>query len=334
MKRYAFLLLGVILLFGCSQKVEIPQITGWDRFEDPYYEIGFSHPKGWPVSQEGGRFSVYSSQDVMGRFIDFSPEGKDGVRLTVSSQKMETAQSLDEYMNELKKDLTSSGFEIRSTEPRNMGDEPGIQIQYGGAIDNKNSIEAIQVASIRNSDLFSVKYEAFNKLFVPCKAVFDSALVTLQLPKPKVVAPVGEDPSIPSQEFKDFSNKYLKLSYPANFQTSQAQAKAPVEFSMDIKGYRQDSNIHVDVRPSQGLTAEKVVEQNAKNFRETSRGTTVIDGVNTTYINYSPMRDVQSRVYFLVKGDRFYRIIMNYYAPMRSVYLPVFEKAVASIATK
>lgn len=335
MRKSLFFLFCFVIFCSCGRKADIPQITAWERYDDPYFEISFRHPQGWPVIPEGGRFAVYSSQDVITKFYEFSPEGKDGIRLIVSDQKIDTLLTIDQYVSELKRDFLNSGFEIRSSEPKSIGDLPGIMLSYRGTIDRNNIVEGVQVAAIRDNDIFTVKYEAFNELFTACYAVFDTALASLRLPEPKVaVASAEEDLAVPSTEFKEFSNKYLKLSYPANFQISQAQAKAPVEFSMGIKGYRQDSNVHIDIRPSQGLTAEKVVEQNAKNFRETSRGTTTIDGVNTTYINYSPMKDVQSRVYFLVKGDRFYRVILNYYAPMKSVYLPVFEKVVASMATR
>jgi hypothetical protein len=46
------------------------------------------------------------------------------------------------------------------------------------------------------------------------------------------------------------------------------------------------------------------------------------------------MKDVQSRVYFLVKNDKFYRVIVNYYVPMRSAYLPAFEKTIGSLVVK
>jgi len=52
------------------------------------------------------------------------------------------------------------------------------------------------------------------------------------------------------------------------------------------------------------------------------------------YLNYSVARDISSRVYFIVKNDKWYRCIMNYYTPMRATYLPVFEKMMSSLTIK
>ncbi len=327
------LLLSILILAMCGKKQETIQITGWERYQDPYYDMGFNYPQGWTVVPEGGRFSVFSSPEVMNRFYDYTIKGKDGIRLLVSTQKMDTLQTLDQYVAETQTFLTNSGFDITATETRTLVDLPATQIQYGGYVDNENRIEVIQVVAIKDSNLYTVKYEAFNKLFEPYKMVLDTALATLELPQPKVFL-AESDPSIPSAEFEKFENDKLSISFPDNFDATFPKPKAPAEFSMNIKGYRQDSNIYLDIIPAQGLTAEKVVEQNEKLYKELSRGTATIDGIQTTFINYSPVKDIQSRVYFLVKNDKIYRIITNYYAPMRSMYLPAFDKTLASIKIK
>jgi hypothetical protein len=325
--------LAVSVLFGCGKKQGTLQISGWELYQDPYYGISFKHPQGWPVVPEGGRFSVFSSQDVINRFYDFTVPGADGVRIVVSTQKMDTLQTLEQYVAKLSGDLQGSGFDITATEPATLADVPGTLVHYRGAVDARNVIEAIQVTAMRDSSLFVVKFEAFNKLFTPGKAVFDTVVATLHLPKPKSEM-TQEELSVPAPDFIKFENDRLSIQHPSNFEAAVPKPKAPTEFSMDIKGYRQDSYVHVDVRPAKGLAAEKVVEQNAKLYKETSRGTATVSGVNTTYINYSQVRDIQSRVYFLVKNDKFYRVIFNYYAPMRNVYLPAFEKTVASLVLK
>jgi len=56
--------------------------------------------------------------------------------------------------------------------------------------------------------------------------------------------------------------------------------------------------------------------------------------VNATYLDYRPVKDINSRVYFLVKNDRLYRVIFNYYTPMKEKYISTFEKVVTSIKVK
>jgi len=327
------LVLAALTMPGCGQKQGTLQIQGWEVYQDTYYGISFKYPQGWPVTQEAGRFSVYSSQDVMNRFYDFTAKGPDGVRIMVSTQKMDTLQTLDEYVARLSTNLQGFGFDITATEPATLAGVAGTLIHYKGAVDAKNVIEAVQVTAMSDSSVFAVKFEAFNKLFTPGKAVFDTIVATLHLPKPKGEM-TQEELSAPAPDFLKFENARLSIQHPSNFETVVPTPKAPTEFAMDIKGYRQDSYIHIDVIPAKGLTAEKVVGQNAKFFKETSRGTATVSGVATTYINYSQVKDIQSRVYFLVKDDKFYRVIFNYYAPMRNVFLPAFEKTVGSLVVK
>jgi hypothetical protein len=246
---------------------------------------------------------------------------------------MEPIESLDQYVTKLETDLGGSGFDVTAAEAATLAGLPASLVHYRGAIDKANVLEAVQVSAVRDSMLFTVKYEAFNKMFTWCRPVLDTVLATLTLPKPRVAGSPEEAPA-PSEESAKFDNERLAISYPSNFETSFPKPKAPTEFSLQIKGYRQDSYIHIDVMPAGGLSADKVVEQNAKFYKEASRGRATIAGVATTYLNYSPMKDIQSRVYFLVNNDKVYRIIINYYAPMRSVYLPAFEKAVGSLVVK
>ena len=333
MKKLIVVVFAVAVLVGCAKKPSAPSIAEWNKYTDPYYGMSFDYPKGWPFNSEGGNFYVYSSQDVVNRFIDLTTKGIDGARLVVSILKMDTLKTLDEYITNTKNDLTNSGYEVKTSEPKSLDNLTGVLLNYIGTIDRDNTIESLLVTAMQDSSIYSVKFEAFNKLFTAYRMVFDTALATLKLPKSKSVDKVT-DPSIPSTEFEVFENNFLKISYPSNFETSMPQPKAPIEFAIDIKGYRQDSDLHIDVRPAQGLTPEKVVEQNLKFYKETVQGTAVVDGVNTTFLNYSPVKGIQSRVYFIVKNDRITRVIINYFASMKNVYLPAFEKTVASLVIK
>lgn len=333
MKKSMAVLVAIALLYGCSKKPEAPKIAAWDQYSDPYFGLSFSYPQGWTLIPEGSKFSVYSSQEVINRFVDYTAKGKDGARLLVSSQKVDSVKVLDQYISNMKNDLMNAGYEVGEAESKTLADLPALQLHYSGAIDRETRVEIMQIAAMRDSNIYSIKFEAFNDLFAAYRAVFDTALATLQLPQVKT-AENAVDPSIPATEYSVFDNNNLKISYPANFETFVPQPKAPVEFVMDIKGYRQDSFVHIDIMPAQGLSPEKVIEQNAKFYKETSRGTATVDGVSATYINYSPVKDIQSRVYFVVKNDKIYRIIVNYFSPMKNVYLPAFEKTVSSLIAK
>jgi hypothetical protein len=326
------LTLGVLLLIGCSKKPTKANITGWEHFQDPYFKVHFTVPQGWVKIIEGTKVSFYTSQDALQKFYDpTAQEGQDGVQLSVKYEKPDTLKPLDTYMNSLKQDLTASGYTVEGIEPSKLEDAPASRITYNGRFDAKNKISVIRTVAIKDSTLYTVSYEAFNDFFEPYTVVNDSVLATIELPKPKAV-PVN--PTVPSTEFETFSNSVLDISYPNNFETLSPPPSGEVQFMLQIQGYRKDSNILVDVRPAKKLTLDKVVEQNAKFFKPTSRGKTKIDGLDATYLNYSPQREIESRVYFVVKNDKVYRVILNYYQPDRKIFLPSFEKVIASIRIK
>jgi hypothetical protein len=332
MKKSLILLLGLFLILsGCAKKVETVNISGWEKYSDPLLKISFTHPAGWHLEQEGSKISFYSAVEVVNKFTQYTVEGKNGSRVVISMQKMVPSPTLQQCVDSLKVDLNNMGFEVSAAEPKTIHNLPATQLAYSGALDAKNKVQGIYTTAVRDSMIFTVRYEGFNESFASCKAALDSAVASLTLPVAKVK---DADPSIPAPEMEPFENNFIKIMRPANFDANTPQPKAPSEFTLDITGYRKDSGIRVDIIPAKGLSQEKVLEQNAKFFKETSRGTAVVNGANVTYLNYSGGKDISSRVYFLVKNDKIYRTILNYYTPMRAAYLPVFEKVVGSLVIK
>ncbi len=331
-KLLSILLLIALVFGGCSKKATQANIAEWEQFEDPYFKVHFKVPKGWHKVSEGAKVSFYTSQAALQKFYQpDTKEGEDGAQLVVVYEKLDTLKPLDSFMENLKNDLTTSGYTIKAVEPTTIEGVAASKISYNGRIDENTTIESVRTLAIKDSTLYTVTYAAFNDLFEPCKAVIDTFFATAELPKPKETP---TDPSIPSTELDTFSNDVLSIAYPNNFEAIVPQPKGEVQFWLQIQGYRKDSNMNIDVRPAKKLTVEKVVDQNAKFFKATSRGETTIDGLKAPYLNYSPAKETESRAYFVVKNDKVYRIILNYHQPARKTYLPAFEKAVASIRIK
>jgi hypothetical protein len=335
MKRLlAVLILGVVVV-GCGPKATVYPPLAWERFQDPYFGISFSVPQGWVAQSEGGRFFFYSSQQAITRFYDLTTPGPDVARLTVSVQKKDSLSTLDQLVQTVQNDLSASGFTLNPAASGTLAGQPAITLEYHGAVDKETKLYAVQATAVADTSVYMVKFEGFDEAFAAYRAAFDSACASLALPAPKAVVDAA-DPSIPSTETKVFENDFLKITYPANFDASPAVPKAPAVFALDIIGYRQDSNVHIDVLPARGHPADSVIVQNAKFYKERSRGTAKVSGEQVTYLNYTPrgVQGVDSRVYFLVKNDRFYRIIFNYHAPMKDAFLPAFEQTVGSIQAK
>lgn len=333
-------LLGIVLLIvigltGCTKKEPLPPITDWEKNQDPYFKVHFNYPKGWFKGGESGRITFTSSEGAVAKFFDpTSKDAPDGAQILVSYEREDTLKTLEAYVEEERNGpsgLNASGFTLKPVEPATVDGTPAFKFSYGGRYSEKTKIEATRVFILKDSVLYKATFWAFNDYFEPYRAVIDTFIATAELPKPKAAK---VDESIPSSTYETLSNDVLSISYPNNFNPTTPPPKGEVTFMLMLQGYRNDSNILIDVRPAKKLTVDKVVEQNTKYYKPTSKGETTIDGLKAPYLNYSMSKGVVSRAYFVVKNDKIYRIIFNYYEPAKKDFLPAFEKSVASIRIK
>jgi len=326
-----FLILAVVP--GCNKTVEPVKITDWERYSDAVYKMSFSYPKGWTMTADPGRIKIYSSAETAEKFFDPRSKKQEGVEIIVSREKPETLPALDAYMESYKKDLQASGFQVRSEGASKIDGNDAKSITFSGAYDEDTKVKTTRVVTIKDSLVFFVQYSAFNDLYEPYVAVFDTALASIHLPKPKTAEEIA-NPAMPSPELTSFDNFALKISYPDNFDAATPKPKAPSTFSLELKGYRQDCSVRIDILPAKGLTLEKVFEQNQKFFKSYGKGESKIDGMKALYLTYSPAKNIESRAYFVVKNDKVIRSIMNYYQPMKADFLPAFERSIASLKIK
>ncbi len=326
-------LIAMIVVAGCGKKVEVAEIAEWDTYQDPYYRISFSHPKGWVANAEGGIVKVYSSQAAAEKFFDPYSSKPDGVELTVGRERMDTLKTIEAYVEAFKQEKSAQGFLVNEVKAMQLQDLEGMMINFAGRYTKENKVTTTRVIAMKDSFMYFAQYSAFNEMYEPYKVAWDSLMATLHLPKPKTTEP-GVDPSIPSEEFDTFDNFALRISYPSNFDAATPKPKGEAKFSLELKGLRQDCIIRVDILPAKGLNVDKVFEQNEKFYKVISKGQSTIDGQKTLFLNYSPAKNISSRAYFFVKDDKVIRTIVNFYAPMRTAFLPVFERSVASLKVK
>lgn len=331
--RQTFLILTIGLLFmACDKKVKAPAITEWTQYQDPFFRVSFSYPKGWHLVGEPHKVILYSSQESMQKFFDPTFEGPIGAQIIVTAER-DSLSSLSKYVGTFESDKKAEGFVIQSKKEITMDGLAADEFQYSGQFDKKTKLTAIRTFTLKDSTIYYVHFGAYNELFEPYKVVYDSVIASLVLPKPRVFAK-NVDPSLPVAETDKFSNEVLELTYPANFSPSLKPAGKDIQFSMELKGYRQDCFVTIDVRPAKGLSLEKVIEQNTKNMKSTGKGSTTIAGEKASYVNETPIKSIDRRTYFVVKNDKFYRVIFTYYSPMKKDFLPAFEKTVASLRLK
>ncbi len=322
----------VLALMGCNKKEPLPPITDWDKNQDPYFKVQFDYPKGWFKGGESGKISFTSSEAAVGKFFDpTSREAPDGAQILVSYEKQDTLKTLEGFVQDERTDLGASGFDLKPNETVTVDGTPAMKFGYSGRYNDKTVIEATRVFILKDSVLYKATFWGFNDYYVPYKTAIDTFVSTARLPKPKGTK---VDESISSTMYETLKNDVLEIAYPSNFNPVQPAPKGDVTFTLMLQGYRNDSNVLVDVRPAKKLTLEKVIEQNTKFYKPTSTGQATIDGNKSTYLSYSMTKDVASRAYFVVKNDKIYRVIINYYKPSEKDFLPAFEKSVASLRIK
>lgn len=330
-------LLGIALvivvgLTGCSKKAPLPPIKEWDKNQDPYFKVQFDYPKGWFKSGESGKMTFTSSEAAATKFSDpTSREAPDGAQIMVSYERVDTLKPLEAYVEEERGDLGSSGYNLKPVEHVTIDGSPALKFGYAGRVTEKTVLEAVRVVTLKDTVLYKATFWAFNEYFAPWTAVIDTFVATAVLPRAKAAK---VDESIPSTTYETLDNAVLSISYPNNFNPTMPAPKGDVQFIMMLGGYRNDSNILIDVRPAKKLTVEKVIDQVSKSYKPTSTGSATIDGLKAPFLNYSTSKGVASRAYFVVKNDKIYRIIFNYYEPAKKDFLPAFEKSVASIRIK
>lgn len=324
-----------LLWQGCAKKVVKVNITEWDRFEDPYFKVTFPYPKGWIVVNEPGKITIYSSQEATNKFFDPTSVNPPGVRLVVTQDKDSLKSTIDQFMKDFRDDKTQSGFDAKQTIDKTIEGLPAKEVEYAGFYDKDTKLSGIRAVAWKDSSFYSLTFEAFNDLYEPYKLVYDSALASLTLPKPKEKSKNPLDEVIPAKETKALKNDFLEMTVPENMEATYPKPAGEVTFNMNLIIYRKDCTIDVDVRPAKKLTLEKVVDQNSKKISNVKgKGSATISGEKSQYFNYSPAKDIKSRLYYVVKNDKIFRVIINYYAPMEKDFLPAFEKSIASIRFK
>jgi len=332
------LLAGALAVSGCGEKEKAyTPIAQWEQYNDQFTGLRFTHPladsTAWLLNADGNRVSITSSLAAAEKFVDpyADNKGEYGMQVIVFRERPDSLLSLDEVVTTYAKERKTEGFNVSKIDTIMIDSTDARKFTYYGNFTQKTKLTRTRIYAIRDSVQYYLEYGAFNDLFQPYSYIMDSLQASIRLPRPR---PKGQaaDESLPSITFTEFSNNFLRISYPDNFGANTPSVKGETKFSLLIKGYRQDCTVQIDILPAKGLTVEKVFDQNQGKFtRVAGKGETTIAGLKAMYLNYAPAKDIASRAYFVVKNDQVYRIIMNYFTPKRSDFLPAFEKTVGSL---
>jgi hypothetical protein len=335
MKKFTvmFAAFMAIFLFASCQKTGPVKIAEWVKYDDPYFRVHFSYPKGWHITSSGDRVNVYPKQEVVDFFYDPNPRDASGVEVSIVYSKPEVLPVVKALADSDASEMKSVGYDVSGVIDTRVESEAAVQFSFKGTFSENAKIAGTKTYAVKDSFLYIISFKGFNKDYELHKEVFDTVFASIELPKPKTKA-VVTDPEVPTEEFTTFENDYVKVAMPSNFEPSFPPIKGDIKFSILLKGYRMDCTIQIDQFPAKGLKVEKVFEQNSKFFKATGKGERVIDEQKAMYVDYAPTKTVASRAYFIVKNDKVYRILINYFVPKKDKFVPAFDKVLASLKLK
>jgi len=320
----------IVLSIGCSKKTEMKPVGELETYRDPYYNFEISYPKDWSKNLNIGKAYFFSSKDAEVRFYPPFLAGELGAKVMLMVDSA-GGKTLSDCVKEFKDSLKASNWTISGEQPTTLGGVEAVKVTYAGRVEAKTTLHAYRILAVKDSLLNSFECAGFNEMFTAYTPAFDSVYKTVKLASPRRAMAAAEWK--PSETLEKYTSQYFEFNYPDNFEFTSPK-KGSYDFVMEMKAYRQDCTIHIDVFGAKGLSVDKVVEQNKATYKGTPVETT-IDGNKAFYINYSPgVAQINSRVYFVVKNDKVIRATLNWYQPQRDMYLTAFEKCIASMKLK
>ena len=323
------------VVFSSCSKPQAPVIKEWELYQDPFYGFELQYPKGWMVNAEANRIKIYLSQEAATHFFDPASGGKSGVEVLFGFEKFSAVGvgTLDAYKAQTKEKVAGIGV-VGAEKPATLGKESGTEISYTSKINKSTTIFGRRTIVARDSVFYYLNLAGFNDDYTLYAAVFDTVLNSIRLPLPKIKSKDPNEAAKPSPEVSKYVGEFFDLQYPANFEYKLPAKKGETIFAVNIKGLREDSDIMIDLLPAKKLTVDKVFDQNKGKFNPKSTGDATIDGNRAKYLTASPASNIERKVYFIVKNDKVYRIILTWNRPMSGDFQPAFEKAVASLKIK
>ena len=323
------LALVALFLLGCGgeKKVTPLPIGEMKEYRDGMYGFRFTYPAQWVQGGESGRPRIFNSMEAGQRFLDPLGTYPDGVMIAVDVSKAPTP---DQKKDSLLADLKNSGRVLSPESAVTVGGKPGVKVTYTASFSSKVKESGQHFFVSLDTLLYDVSIAGFGDLFAAHQAIFDSVLKSFAFPRP---VEKGRDETLPAEAYSGNDAGLFTFQYPENFNFI-SMPKGMNDLVLGLRGVRQDCSILFHVFGAKGLTLEKAFDQNKGKYAGAVTGKATIGGQPALSLTYAPTREVERRFYFMVKGDKVYRITMDWFKPQREQYLAAYEKVLSSIKFK
>ena len=327
------LLLVVVLVAGCGKKQEdmSPVQPGETvTYKDLVFRFSMKAPKAWVAESVPGKNTFYySTAATETRFQKFT-EGDYGARIGVGvvehSTKEDAAATFKQSMDNVN---------YGNPEPTTLGGQPAIKVTY--SINDPDGLNGYRIFSDKDSLVTFFDAASFGaervKKYSPVfdmaeKSVQPAFVLSMKNGKVDSAAMTQMMESMkPSDNMSTFNGTGFSIQYPDNFNAT------PISGGVQIMGERQDAMVKVDQQSvDKGVDLTKYVDENAKKYHSSPQSTT-LGGQPAKMLSYGST-GATARAYFVMQGQKAYRITVSWPNQMEASFRPALEKSVQSFRLK
>jgi hypothetical protein len=321
----------ITVLIGCEKKLEPMAVGEMNEYRDPGYGFKIKYPKEWVQMGATGKAVFAKSQDVVNKFQD-PTTGIEGAMVVIEVLPY-AGKTPDAIIQSGKEDLkqTWQNVELQPDAQLTIAGKQATNIRYTIPVTSKKKIIGTDLYTPGDTAIYKLSILSFGEEQVTVHTpVFNAMMNSFELP---VVVAKKSDIWQPSPSLETFNSQHSTFQYPDN-RESVPVSKGNFDFSMKMRADRLDCSIQIDVLGAKGLTVDKVWDQNKGRFKARTKGEATIDGNKAVWVEYSPMANITSRTYFMVKNDKIVRPTITWFSPQRDIYFPAFEKCANSLKLK
>jgi hypothetical protein len=324
----------VVATTSCNKrKAEPIKIDGLETYTDEATQFSIQYPKNWSKRSEKGKFFIVNAiPEADSRFFKYDIEGLSGAKIDVRVSK--DSMPIKDFINDDK--LADDKYYTGPIETK-IGAYTAQKLMITfPAKDGNFYSEKYYVQN--DSMVTSIEFAAFGSTFDEYKQNFEKVMASFKpanRPIEKKVEEVVPDtakkgPEPPSPNFATAPGSGFSISIPDNFNTKGVKAAGALS-GTEFYGGRLDCTIRVDVLDaSKQNNIDKIANDNKAGFGGTNPQATTLGGQKAYRFDYSPAAGISRRAYLAVKDGKLYRVFVTWNNTEKDIYLPVFEKSMAS----
>ena len=337
MKKYFQIILAfaflAFIVSSCGEKAEVTEIKSLVAYNDPILMFSVQHPSNWDVQKyPGDRLISITNKLALKRFRTFDPEGEAGAKVEVQVIKLSEGVTIDTII--AKKLFQPEVYS--APKPVTIDGVQGTMQTYQFPLNDGVFQGEIYYAQ-KDADIVTiVTFEAFASTFEKYKDKFAEILKSVKLGHIPVKGPdtvkkvVEADP--PSEKLVNYSGDGFSIKISDNMDVKNPKIGGVLKSYQFIGERRGDCDIRIDIIDgSKQKSVEKIADQNKAAHKNVNPNATNLGGQKAMLFSYSPVGGVQSKVWYVVKGEKCFRITMNWFTGEEAMFKPIFEKSVNSI---